>query len=231
MAVHVQAASRVLTPASRQVRWLVAGFALGFLVPFVCADLLGLQRDVYYGVYSVCAFGFFGLWAHYTEQSIRAMIARRWVLAIALGLALAAVMAFIVLRQDATSRPSGLTLAAALMWRGVVYGAADGLLLSSFPILAVFAAFAGSPLRSSASGKLRIGALALLASIAMTAAYHAGYSDFRSGKIANPIAGDVLWSIPTLVTLNPIAAPIAHVGLHVTAVLHSYQTDLFLPPH
>ena len=140
-------------------------------------------------------------------------------------------MAFIVLRQDATSRPSGLTLAAALMWRGVVYGAADGLLLSSFPILAVFAAFAGSPLRSSASGKLRIGALALLASIAMTAAYHAGYSDFRSGKIANPIAGDVIWSIPTLVTLNPIAAPIAHVGLHVTAVLHSYQTDLFLPPH
>ena len=76
---------------------------------------LGLQRDVYYGVYSVCAFGFFGLWAHYTEQSIRVMIARRWVLAIALGLALAAVMAFIVLRQDATSRPSGLTPAAALM--------------------------------------------------------------------------------------------------------------------
>ena len=102
MAVHVQAASRVLTPASRQVRWLVAGFALGFLVPFVCADLLGLQRDVYYGVYSVCAFGFFGLWAHYTEQSIRAMIARRWVLAIVLGLALAAVMAFIVLRGRAS---------------------------------------------------------------------------------------------------------------------------------
>ena len=148
MAVHVQVASRAATQASRQVRWLLAGFALGFLVPFVCADLLGLQRDVYYGVYSVCAFGFFGLWAHYTEQSIRrSMIARRWVLAIVLGLALAAVMAFIVLRQDATSRPSGLTLAAALMWRGVVYGAADGLLLSSFPILAVFAAFAGSALR------------------------------------------------------------------------------------
>jgi len=213
------------------VRWLVAGFALGFCVPFVFADLLGLQRDLYYGLYSVVAFGFFGSWAHYTEQSIRAMIARRWVLAIVLGLVVAGVMAFIVLRQDATSRPTGLTLAAALMWRGVVYGAADGLLLSSFPILAVFAAFAGSPLRSSTSGKLRIGALALLASIAMTAAYHAGYSDFRSGKIANPIAGDVIWSIPTLVTLNPIAAPIAHVGLHVTAVLHSYNTDLFLPPH
>jgi hypothetical protein len=26
-------------------------------------------------------------------------------------------------------------------------------------------------------------------------------------------------------------APIAHVGLHVGAVVHSYDTDLFLPPH
>ena len=40
-----------------------------------------------------------------------------------------------------------------------------------------------------------------------------------------------MWSVPTLATLNPIGAPIAHVGLHVSAVLHSYETDLFLPPH
>ena len=210
---------------------VVGGFAVGFLVPFVFADLLDIKRDVYYGVYAVVAFGFFGLWAHRTDQSIRAMIARRWVLAIALGLVVAGVMAFIALQQDATSRPAGLTLAAALAWRGVVYGAADGLLLSSFPILAVFAAFAGTPLRSTRSGNVKIGALALLASVLMTIAYHAGYSDFRSGKIANPIAGDVIWSVPTLVTLNPIGAPIAHVGLHTTAVVHSYNTDLFLPPH
>ena len=89
---------------------------------------------------------------------------------------------------------------------------------------------AGSPLRPPI-GKIKIGVLALLASIAMTTAYHSGYSDFRSGKIANPIAGDAIWSIPTLVTLNPIPAPIAHIGLHVTAVLHAYPPDLFLPPH
>ncbi len=53
----------------------------------------------------------------------------------------------------------------------------------------------------------------------------------HGGKIANPIVGDAIWSIPTLVTLNPIAAPITHVGLHVSAVVHSYHTDLFLPPH
>jgi hypothetical protein len=65
----------------------------------------------------------------------------------------------------------------------------------------------------------------------MTATYHLGYSDFRSAKLRQPVAGDVAWSAPTLLTLNPIGAPIAHAGLHMSAVLHSYETDLFLPPH
>jgi hypothetical protein len=65
----------------------------------------------------------------------------------------------------------------------------------------------------------------------MTTAYHLGYSDFRSPKIARPVAGDVVWSVPTLVTLNPIGARIAHAGMHTAAVLHSPQTDTFLPPH
>lgn len=231
MEAHVHSHGRFAAVANQHLRWVIGGCALGFAVPFFFADLLSLQRDVYYGIYVFAACGFFVLWARTTDQPIGRMLARRWVLAVALGVIFAGVMSFLVLRQDATARPSGPTLAGALIWRGVVYGAADGLLLSSFPILAVFAAFAGSPLRKSAGGKIKVGALALAASLAMTAAYHAGYSDFRSAKIANPLAGDVIWSVPTLVTLNPVAAPIAHVGLHVTAVLHSYHTDLFLPPH
>lgn len=36
---------------------------------------------------------------------------------------------------------------------------------------------------------------------------------------------------PTLVTAKPIASPLGQVFLHVTAVVHSPETDLFLPPH
>jgi D-alanyl-D-alanine carboxypeptidase len=64
-----------------------------------------------------------------------------------------------------------------------------------------------------------------------TAVYHLGYADFRGEKLRKPIAGDVIWSVPTLATLSPFGAPIAHAGLHVSAVVHSYNTDLFLPPH
>ena len=45
------------------------------------------------------------------------------------------------------------------------------------------------------------------------------------------MTADAIWSAPTLPTASPLGAPIAHVGLHTAAVVHSYDTDLFLPPH
>jgi hypothetical protein len=37
--------------------------------------------------------------------------------------------------------------------------------------------------------------------------------------------------MPTLLSLNPLASPIAHAMLHVAAVTHDPRSDLFLPPH
>jgi len=221
-----------LSDRGRQVAWLGGGLVFGFLVSFVLADTLGLPRDLYYGIYAASVVALFVGWARTTGQSLRGMIRRRWKLALVLGLAGAGAMALVALNaEEATARPDGLELVGAVLWRGVVYGLADGLLLSAFPILVVFAAFAGTKLRERWAGKIAIGLAALVASLAMTASYHLGYSDFRSEKVGRAASGDVVWSMPTLLTLNPVGAPIAHAGLHVTAVLNSYETDLFLPPH
>jgi uncharacterized membrane protein (DUF485 family) len=201
-------------------------------VPFLLADVLETNRDLFYGLYAGAVVGLFAMWSRSTGYDLVAAARRRWVTALVLGLAAAGLLAVTVVRtDDATSRPDGLELAGAILWRGIVYGVTDGLLLSVFPILVVFAAFAESRLNRRLAGKLAIGVVALAASLAMTAVYHFGYSDFRSDKIAKPLTGDMVWSVPTLVTLNPIGAPIAHAGLHTSAVLHSYETDTFLPPH
>ena len=226
--------SPVAAPAAtrRHAAWLAGGIVMSFLVPLVLADQLGLQRDLYYGIYIAAVAGLFVGWAHDTGQSLREMCARHWRWAAALGVAFAAVSAFIVVRsEDATSHPGGIEFIAAIGWRGVLYGAADGVLLSAFPILVVFAAFSDSRLRRRRGGLAAVAALAMAASLLITATYHLGYSDFRSSKLRKPVSGDLIWSAPTLATLNPIGAPLAHVGLHVTAVAHSYDTDLFLPPH
>jgi uncharacterized membrane protein YfcA len=174
----------------------------------------------------------FAAWSHSTGYDLVAACKRYWVTALTLGIAAGAVLAAVVLRtEDTTPRPDGLELAAAVTWRGIVYGITDGLFLSVFPILVVFAALAGTRLDRRFAGKAAIAVIALAASLAMTAVYHAGYSDFRSEKMRKPLTGDVVWSLPTLLTLNPIGAPIAHATMHTTAVLHSYETDTFLPPH
>ncbi|MFO7571882.1 MAG: hypothetical protein R6W48_04685 [Gaiellaceae bacterium] len=229
---RAQSEARVWHGLSEHWAWLAGGLVFAFVVPFVLADVLGVSRDLYYGLYAVAVVGLFMVWAGETGYDLVAAMKRHWLWAIGLGFAVAGVMAFLVLRtEEATARPDGVELIGAVVWRGLVYGAIDGLLLSAFPILVVFAAMAGSRLNQRFRGKVVIGIVAMLASLTMTAAYHAGYSDFRSDKMSKPLTGDLMWSIPTLVTLNPVGAPIAHAGMHTTAVLHSYETNTYLPPH
>lgn len=234
-----QVGARVWHGVSVHWAWLTGGLTLAFAVPYLFGEAhsafgfdFEVNRDLYYGLYALAVFGLFAMWSRSTGYDLVAACKRHWVAAVLLGLAAAALLAAMVVRtEDATSRPDGVELVGAIAWRGVLYGVTDGLLLSVFPILVVFAAFAGTRLSRHASGKVVIGIVALVASVAMTVAYHSGYSDFRSEKMRKPVSGDVIWSAPTLLTLNPIGAPIAHAGLHTSAVLHSYETDTFLPPH
>ena len=112
----------------------------------------------------------------------------------------------------------------------MIYGFADGVILSAFPIIAVFYAFDGKRVLERRRGKLAVGALALAVSLLFTAVYHLGYSDFRGEKLRKPLVGDAIWSIPTLATLSPSLLRSRTQGC-VNAVVHSYDTDTFLPPH
>ena len=218
--------------ARRHVAWLAGGLIGGFLVPFVLADRLGLQRDVYYGIYALFVFGLAAGWMRDTDQSLRELVSRRWRLALGLVIGFSALAVFLVLKaSDGSGHPGGLGFVSAVFWRGIVYGAADGVLLTAFPIVVVYAAFNVRPGRSSRRRTVRVGALALATSMLFTAVYHLGYSDFRSKKVAKPMAGDLVWSPPTLLTANPIGGPIVHMTMHVTAVTDDYKTDVFLPPH
>jgi peptidoglycan/LPS O-acetylase OafA/YrhL len=228
----VAAPTTARTHARRHWEWLAAGLVLAFALPYLLTDLTTINRDLYYGAYAAAVFGFFALWLRYAVDRPRAMLTRNWQWGALLGIAFAGLTAAIALSEQTTSHPHGPRFVAAIVWRGVVYGAADGVLLSVFPILAVFAAFAGRPLRERSKRAVAgIGALALVVSLLFTAVYHVGYPDFRGDKLRKPLIGDVVWSAPTLVTLSPIGAPLAHIGLHVSAVVHAYDTNTFLPPH
>ena len=134
-----------------------------------------------------------------------------------------------VLSRPATAQFSGNYLAWEVFWHGLVYGAIDGLLLSAFPWIVTWRAFNAEtqPLVK----KIGIGTLVWIFIIVMTTAYHAGYEDFRSLKMIQANIGNTIMSVPTLIAANPVGTPITHAALHISAVIHSPQTELFLPPH
>ena len=103
-----------------------------YLVPCVVADSLGLQRDLYYAVYVPAVVGVSVGCARDTGQALTEMVARHWRLAPGLGLLFAGISVLIArASRRLLAASGGPTLPAAIGWRGLIYGAADGLLLSA----------------------------------------------------------------------------------------------------
>ena len=217
-----------MNPA-RHLLWIPAVATFGFLAPFLFSDLLGLPADLYYLIYFSGAVGLFVLYVRATGLNVRRWLSRRLLWGVLLGIAGGVVLMQGVLARPATARLAGLELVRAIVWRGLIYGSVDGLLLFAFPWIVVWRGLEAED--GGLARRAAAGALALISVLVITTTYHLGYEDFRSRKIIQPNVGSTIGAVPTLVTANPVASPISHVFLHVTAVLHSPETDLFLPPH
>lgn len=213
----------------RQLGWLAAAAALGFTIPSVFSGLLGLERDVYLLVYLPVT-GAFCL-AYMSRGMPPAWMdpVDRWGTATAFGAAAGVLLVLSVLRQPPGAHASGMALVVDLAWSGVAYGIVDTLLLTILPVAAVFGAF-GDGERSRA-GSLAVAGVALASSLAVTAVYHLGYEEFRGGALAGPLIGNGIVSLAYLLARNPIAPGLAHVAMHVAAVVHGMETAVQLPPH
>ncbi|NIP56884.1 MAG: hypothetical protein GWM92_18955 [Gemmatimonadetes bacterium] len=209
--------------------WIPAGGAVAFVAAFVFGDLLRLPVDLYHLIYFGAVLGFLTFYARTTELELRAWIGRRWGWAVALGVVGGVVLARGVLAGPSTPGLSGAALAWAVAWRGLAYGAVDGLILLAFPWVVVWRALGAE--ERGWSARVGAAALAWTAILFVTTVYHLGYGDFRSPKLVQPNIGSTIGAVPTLVTANPIASPLSHVFLHLTAVIHAPETDLYLPPH
>ncbi len=211
------------------LKWIAFGVLVGFGASYIFGDLITLPLDLYYLIYFGIVISFLIFYTKKTQLNLKEWFSRRLVWGILLGLIFGALMVQNVLSRPATEKFTGPYLAWLIFWRGLVYGAIDALLLSAFPWIVTWRAFnvEKKPLRK----KIAFGLLAWLFILVLTTAYHLGYSDFRSKKIIQPNIGNTIISIPTLVTANPIGSPIAHAIMHMTAVIHSPKTELFLPPH
>ena len=214
---------------SGHLKWIAYGVIVGFGASFIFGDLITLPPDLYYLIYFGIILTFFTIYIKKTLLSLREWFSRRLLWGILLGLIFGAFMVQNVLSRPETEKFTGPYLAWLIFWRGLIYGAIDGLLLSVFPWIVTWRAF--NVEKKPLGKKIAFSLLAWLFILVVTTAYHLGYSDFRSKKIIQPNVGNTIMSVPTLVSANPIGSPITHAIMHTAAVIHSPKTDLFLPPH
>ena len=228
MTTYTHPRSALSSVVSRQAAWFVFGSGAAFAIPYVGISLLDLQHDVYYAAYFVITLAMLAAYARSEHIDLRGIFARNWLRSVVVGVPIGAFVVWNVLRSDATPRPHGAYFVFELLWRGAGYGVVDTLLLTAFPCVVAYSILHGHV--HGIAGRLRFVALAVPLIMVITATYHLGYPQYRADGVSKPEIGNVALSIPMLATMNPIGSMAAHASMHITAVVHAYETPTFLPP-
>jgi hypothetical protein len=215
--------------AARHVLWFTGVSAVAFLLPFFLTSVWRLQHDLYYLIYFTATLALLGLYVRRSGINVRERVRSRWIASLVLGLAATAFVVWSVLARVApTPRPTGWYFAFELVWRGLVYGVVDALLLSAFPALVAWELLRGRI--DGVPRRIVYGALSLALVTVITVAYHVGYEDFRNRDVIGPVVGNTVISLPVIATANPIGSIVAHAGMHLAAVVHAYESKDRLPP-
>jgi len=220
---------RAIPEAVRHLARFAVVCAVAFLVPYLAVSVLDLQHDVFYLLYFAVTIALVATYVRVEQVDVGAILRGRWRWSLGLGFVLAAFLVFNVLNtEDATARPHGAYFVFEILWRGVGYGLIDTLLLTIFPCFVAYKLLHGRV--DGLGGKLRFTALTLPLVLVITATYHWGYPQYREDGLSRPETGNVLISIPTFATANPVGSVAAHVSQHVAAVTHAYESRIFNPP-
>lgn len=211
-----------------QLRWYAAAAVLGFAVPFIGSSTLDLHHDVYLGVYFVAVLALCTAYTVATGLDLGATVRRHWKLGVLLGVLFGIALVRNVLSEEGTPRPDGAYFVFELIWRGGIYGAVDALLLTVLPCLVVLRSLGGT--LGTWRRRLAYFATSLLLIVTITAVYHLGFEQYREDGVGAPETGNTIISMPMLLSTNPIGSVVDHAAMHISAVAHSYETEVRLPP-
>ena len=211
--------------------WILFASLLGFTVAAVFAGWFKLKRNVYLLFYIPLVAALFIAFVILNDLKIKEIFLHNWAWG-TLGAVLAGTFVVKnVLSQPSSERQKGVALLSDIIWPGFSYGLIDALLLSVLPILAVKLAIANVAWPDNWLGKILFTVLGLLASIFATTSYHLGYPEFRSKKVIWPNFGNGVLSLAYLLTMNPLAAILPHITMHIVAMMHGPKTTGQVPPH
>lgn len=202
--------------------WFIGLLAVAFLVTEGGTEALRLRRVHYIGVLAAATAVFTGGYLLWSGDG-SAFWTDGWGWGIIGGVVAAALLVVPLQRlREPQRQPGGL---ATVLWETVVYGAAEGVLLSVLPVVMLWSAFAGA---GWSTGWLAVGAgaAAMAGSLIAIVVHHLGYAAFRNRRMTQAVMGCSPLTLAYLLTGNPLSAIVGHILLHA-AIL---QRHMELPP-
>jgi hypothetical protein len=213
------------------ILWILAASLTGFAIAATFAGWLRLKRNLYLLFYIPLVSVFFLLFLISNKFNVKELLIHNWYWGLAGAVIAGGFVIKNVLSQPSSQRQKGIGLLSDILWPGFAYGMIDALLLSVLPVLAVRMALTDSLDSGTLSGKLAFIFAGLFASFFATTAYHLGYPEFRGRKVLWPNVGNGVLSLAYLLTMNPLAAILPHIAMHIAAMVHGRETTGQVPPH
>jgi hypothetical protein len=212
----------------------LAAFAIisvvAFLVTWVVTDLAHVSRTPYVAILAVTTFALAAGYLAWSGTSIADLITAEWGWGLVGGVVAAVLVAPLVRHLPSGPRPEGSQLVGRFLWEGVVYGTAEGILLATLPVLAIWQAADALGWTDTAWSTLGSGVFAVAGALFVIAVHHLGYREFRAmtarKKLGGALVGCGTQSFAFLLTGNVLAPILAHIVLHWQLTLRGNE----MPP-
>jgi hypothetical protein len=200
----------------------LAAFAVvalvAFLITWIVTDLLHVRRTPYVGILAVVVAALAAGYLAWSGTSARDLVVDGWPWGILAGLVVGFGLRPLVRRLPATEAVARRPSPARYAWEGLVYGSAEGLLLSTLPVLAVWQTMADAGWSRGTGRVAATGALAVAGALVVILVHHLGYAEFRVPSARRELAGALfacgLQAAAFAITGNVLAPVVAHVILH-----------------
>jgi len=217
-----------------QLIWLSTIGIGSFLLSWVFADLLHIARTAYVAIFAVVSGAFLFGYLQWTNIDWGTFINHDWlwglILAVATGLLLTASHAWFLRWQSLAllppPGPRGMRLVNLLLVDGIANGAAEALLLSVLPVLIVWQAFSTIAWFQQWPGTAFASVIAFVASLFVIGLHHLGFRELRGYLIIFVILANAAFTLVYLLTMNPLAAVIAHIMMHIGAVFQRVEVPI-----
>ena len=206
--------------------WLLALAVVGFAVAWLSGTRVHIRRGPYVALLFAVTAAFAAGYVAWLDVDVADVVAARCEWGIVVGLVIAGLLAGPARHQPVDHPVVGRARARAIGWEGIVYGAAEGVLLSALPPFIAWQ-MVHSAGWGGAGGAVVRWTLPVLAGAVVIVIHHLGYWSCRN-RILLPITIALsLLSVGFLVTGSWLVPVVAHIGLHTVLIVHGSE----MPPH